>query len=447
MMPEDASHLCEGAGSRGGNCPCRRRRPKLAALAVRDLGCAGGGADGIRANPGLHRRRRIPPAGGAIDQGRHAPLPRLLLSPDAAQCVLECLLDADAWGKLAHSACTGVTRDLGGSGAGVAICAHPPTRARLAVVAVERAKWWLAAAAGAFAGVGAASSLLSAPVGPVLLVWVWRSNRAGSRWMKAGAFAVGATVPVLPILWLFLQSPWVVWFNVARYHLYYRVVYWPHPLGHDLQMVTGWLNDSQSLLMGLLGVFGVVYIARRSAWGRERRAEFYLCGWLALGMATEIAFAHPTFSRYFCLLAPFVGILAVPGLYAIGSRVLRPDRPFWPVLIISVIAAGALARNIVDQSSETYHWSDYEDIARKLVEVTPPGKQIFAEEELYFLTRRRPSFGLEFQSSQSLELPPERLAALHVTPESELKRHLAAGTFWSAATCDDDMISDYELDR
>jgi hypothetical protein len=116
-------------------------------------------------------------------------------------------------------------------------------------------------------------------------------------------------------------------------------------------------------------------------------------------------------------------------------------------LIISIIAAGALARNIADHSSETYDWSEYEDIARKLVEVTPPGKQIFAEEELYFLTQRRPSFGLEFQSSQSLNLPSERLAALHVTPESELKRHLAAGTFWSAATCDDDMVSDYELDK
>ena len=318
---------------------------------------------------------------------------------------------------------------------------------RLAVAAVERPKWWLAAAAGAFAGVGAASSLLSALVGPVLLVWVWRSNRAGSRWMKAGAFAVGATVPVLPILWLFLQSPWVVWFNVARYHLYYRVVYWPHPLGHDLQMVTGWLNDSQSLLLGLLGVIGVIYIARRSAWSRERRAEFYLCGWLALGMAAEMAVARPTFSRYFCLLAPFVGILAVPGLYAIGSRVLQPERPFWPVLIISVIFAGALVRDVCENISDTLNWRKYEDIARKLAEVTPPGKQIFAEEEFYFLMKRRPPLGLEFQYAQKLALPPERLAMLHVTPESELKKRLATGVFWSAATCDDDMVDDFDLDK
>jgi hypothetical protein len=197
----------------------------------------------------------------------------------------------------------------------------------------------------------------------------------------------------------------------------------------------------------LLGIFGVLYIARRSSWSRERRSEFYLCGWLALGMAAEMALARPTFPRYFCLLAPYLGVLAVPGLYALGSRVLQPDRPFWPVLIISFIFAGALMWNISDRSSGSYNWPQYEDIARKLAEVTPPGKQIFTEEEVYFLTKRRPSFGLEFQYSQKLELPPEQLAALHITPESELKKRVAAGTFWSAATCDDDMVDDYDLDN
>ena len=317
---------------------------------------------------------------------------------------------------------------------------------RLTVASVERPRWWLAAAAGAFAGAGAASSLFAVPVAPLLVVWIWRCNRAGSRWTKATAFVAGAAVPFLPVLGLFIQSPWVVWFNVVRYHFYYRGVYWPDPLAHDLQTVTGWIIDPQSLLLGLLAIFGVIYIARVSAWSRERRIEFYLCGWLALGIGAEMVFAHPTFPRYFCLLAPFVGILAVPGLYVIGSRVLRPERPLWPVLIISVVTAGALARNLYDSSTDTHNWTEYEDIAKKLMEVTPPGKQMFAEEEFYFLTKRRPPFGLEFQYSQKLDLPPERRAALHITTQSELKKHLAAGVFWSAATCDENMITDFDLD-
>ena len=256
----------------------------------------------------------------------------------------------------------------------------------------------------------------------------------------------GAAIPVLPVLWLFIQSPWVVWFNLAEYHLLYRAVTsWPDPLHHDLEVLTAWIIDPQAVLLGLLAIVGVIYIARRSTWSRERRSEFYLCGWLALGIAAELASAQPTWTRYSCLLAPFVAILAVPGLYAIGSRVLQPDQPFWPVLIIAAIMAGALARNLWDH--DMYTWPEYEDIARKLAQVTPLDKQIFAEEELYFLTKRRPLFGLEFQYSQTLPLPRKTLAALHVTPQSEIKKHLADGTFWSAATCDDDMVSDYGLDK
>jgi hypothetical protein len=44
-------------------------------------------------------------------------------------------------------------------------------------------------------------------------------------------------------------------------------------------------------------------------------------------------------------------------------------------------------------------------------------------------------------------LEPERLAALHITPESELQRQLADGAFASAATCDHDTIDTYALDK
>ena len=318
---------------------------------------------------------------------------------------------------------------------------------RLATAAVERRGWWLAAVCGAFAGAAAASSMLTAAVAPVLVIWIWRCNRAAGRWNKTAAFAGGAAIPFLPVLWLAVQSPGVVWFNVAKYQLYYRVVYWPEPLTHDLDTMTGWLADPQSLLLGLLAIFGVLYIAKRSAWTRERRAEFYLCGWLALGITAELALAHPTFGRYFCLVTPLVGILAVPGLYAIGSRVLQPEKPFWPVLILSVVCAGALARSICHDVSDSYTWKDYEAVARKVLEVTPPSKQVFTEEEIYFLIKRRPPAGMEFGYSHKLKLPPAVLAKMHITSEDVQKRQLAAGAFGSAATCDDDMIKEYALDK
>jgi len=353
-------------------------------------------------------------------------------------------------GAIAAATMIGLSANLvefGPLGQAYGICLFSTVGAfRLAVAAVDRRAVWLAAAAGAGAGIATASSLLAAMVAPVLLVWIWWCNRAGNRWIKTAAFAAGSAVPFLPLLWLLAKSPWVVWFNVAQYHLGYREVYWSDPLSHDLETLTAWTIEPQSLLLGLLAIFGVVYIARRSTWSRERRAEFYLCGWLALGITAELAFAHPTFARYFCLLAPFLGILAVPGLYALGSRVLEPERPFWPVLIVSVIFAGALARTMYDDRNLST-WPEYEDMAQKLMAASPPGKPMFTEEGVYFVMKRRPPRGMEFGYSHKLKLPPERLAALHITPESELQRQLAAGAFASAATCDADFVNTYDLEK
>jgi hypothetical protein len=249
------------------------------------------------------------------------------------------------------------------------------------------------------------------------------------------------------VLWLAAQSPWVVWFNVAKYQLYYRVIYWPHPLTHDLNTMTAWRADPQSLLLGFLAVFGVIYIVKRSGWTRERRLEFLLCGWLTLGITAELAVAHPTFGRYFCLLTPFVGILAVPGLYAIGSRVLHPERPFWPVFIPSILCAGVLARTVSNNISDSYAWKDYEAVARKVLEVTPAGKQVFTEQPIYFLCKRRPPSGMEFGYSHKLTLPPAVLTKLHIITMDTQKQQLAAGVFASAAACGNALIGDYELDK
>jgi hypothetical protein len=318
---------------------------------------------------------------------------------------------------------------------------------RLAVIAVEESGWGLALACGVFAGAAAASSLLSATVAPVAMIWIWWCNRDGSRSMKTFAFAAGSAIPFLPVFWLAAQSPWVVRFNIVKYQLYYRVVYWPDPLTHDLDTLTAWLADPQSLLLGLLAIFGVIYVARRLNWTCEERREYYLAGLLASGIIAELAFAHPTFGRYFCLAAPFAGILAVPGLYALGSRVLQPGRPFWPALIASVIFAGALTRNLCDNVSKLFNWKDYEAVAEKALEVTPPNKLIFTEEQLYFLMKRRPPTGIEFGYSHKVPLPQAVLTKLHIIPIDTQKRQLAAGVFSTAATCDQDTINEYGLEK
>jgi hypothetical protein len=130
------------------------------------------------------------------------------------------------------------------------------------------------------------------------------------------------------------------------------------------------------------------------------KAEFYLCAWLAAALAAEVGRAHPTFARYFLLAVPFLAILAAVGLYAIASRVLEPDKPLWAVLPVAVLLAFGLGRSLYDHR-QMGDWSSYERLARKIDEVTPRNSLLFADEPIYFLTRRVPPSGLELSDSQS----------------------------------------------
>src|SRR5204863_653866 len=103
----------------------------------------------------------------------------------------------------------------------------------------------------------------------------------------------------VPMFWLFAQGPRQTWFNLVRYHAFYRRLYWPDTTQHDLEILTSWLGDGPALILGLLALGGLLYVVRRSDWPAAVKAQYYLCAWLAAALAAEVGLAHPTFSRYF----------------------------------------------------------------------------------------------------------------------------------------------------
>lgn len=315
---------------------------------------------------------------------------------------------------------------------------------RLATAAVSRNGPWLAALAGLLASAAAASSLLTALATPVLLAWIFVYNRNGSRWTKLGGFLAAAVVPFLPVLWLLSQSPHQVWFNLAGYQLLYRRSDWEGATSHDLDVLTSWIDSGPALLLGLLAVTGLLFIAKRSGWERVQRSEFYLCAWLAGAMSVEIATAHPTFTWYFLFVIPFLAILAVPGLYEVGSRMYKPDRPMWPVVLLTILLAVSLVRAL-REDRESMTWGEMQALANKVVEVTPPEATLWAGEQIYFLTRRPPPDGMEFAAAHKLDMPIQDAASLHILPKKELDQRVKAGTYSTIAICDDDRIKELEL--
>ncbi|HEV2689998.1 MAG TPA: hypothetical protein VGV35_15670 [Bryobacteraceae bacterium] len=308
---------------------------------------------------------------------------------------------------------------------------------RISIFAVNRSGPRLAALAGFLVSAAAASSLLTAPAAPVLLAWMLLYNRNGSRWAKLGAFLAGALVPFLPVLWLLMKSPHQVFFNLFRYHLFYRRSDWEGATAHDLNVLTSWIDSGAALLLGLLAVTGLLFIAKGSEWNRAQRSEFYLCGWLAGAVGVEIASAHPTFAWYFLLVVPFLAILAVAGLHEVASRMYKPDRPVWPVALLSVLLSLALVRALRDDSEATT-WGDMQAVANKVDEVTPPQGTLWAGEQIYFLTRRPPPDGMELAATHKMDVPMAFAAPLHILPKRELDRRVKEGMYGTIAICDDD---------
>jgi hypothetical protein len=309
---------------------------------------------------------------------------------------------------------------------------------RFSILTAERNALLWPALAGFTAGAAAASTLLTAPVGPVLLLWILLQRRVENRWSKAAAFLAGGFLPFIPLLRLFFLAPRIVRFNIFDYHLFFRQVEWEGAIQHDVEVLTSWIDSTQAMLLGLMALAGLLFVARRSGWDQAKRSEFYLCGWLVVALSLHISNAHPTFERYFLFTVPFLAILATAALYAAGSRLLTPERPWPPAIFLTILFALGLLRAVYSKH-ESMNWPDFEEVSKKVQEVTPAGQPLLADEFVYFLTRRQPPSGMELEDSHKLNnLAADFAAALHVLPRKDLEKQVKQGRFSTVETCDDD---------
>jgi hypothetical protein len=306
---------------------------------------------------------------------------------------------------------------------------------RLAIRAVERESTRSAAGAGFCAGAAACSSLLTAALAPILLVWIFLQSRRRAK--KVAAFLAAGAIPFFPLFWFLAKAPVQTWFDVVQYHVYYRAANVQNTTKWDIGVIGSWLDSSQAVLLGAFALAGLWYIATRSEWSGLPRREFYLCGWLAAGQGLYLSATHPTFPRYFLFIVPFLSVLAAVGVYAIGSRVGSLERTLLPTLAVALVTALGLVKTLADDQ-DTFRWSELERVAAKVNEVTPPGASLWADEHIYFLTKRIPPPGLEFSYSHTVNVDPAFGALVHVVPRAELIREIADGDFETIENADDE---------
>lgn len=303
---------------------------------------------------------------------------------------------------------------------------------RLVTEAMDRPRGFLPLWAGLCAGAAAAASRLAAPVGPLLFLWMVWHNRTGDRMKRCAQFLGGAAISFLPLLWLAVQAPRQVLFDIVEYqHYYFNSAVPTRVLTlHNLKVFQAWLNSTQDFLLVLLAAVGLLFLRERSEWDARQRAEFYLCAWLTGGLGVYLASYFPTFPHYFVLLIPFLSILASVGVYAIGSRVWNSTRPGWLVLGLLGLFAVGLAKSAYQQRLYLHpYWREIEAFAREVNRVTPSDGLVYANEATYFAARRLPPPGLENQYTLDLNLPPAFAASMHIVPQAQVDNWLAQGRF------------------
>ena len=298
--------------------------------------------------------------------------------------------------------------------------------------------------AGLASGAAAASSLLTAPVGAVLFVWMFIVNRAGNRIAKALVFVLGIVAAFTPLLRLLIKSPHQVIFGFLQYQLLYRKLEWDGANLHNLGEVLGWADSSQAVLLVLFAAAGVIYV-RKSDYSPEFRSEIALCGWLALAQTVHLLTARPTFSRYFLLTVPFLSIAAATGLYEATRRLALRPRPWLAASVLCALTAYGLGASLFEQRDDLV-WTDVEQAARKVREVTPPNAVLLADETVYFLLRRTPPTGMELEDSHKFTTMPDAEARIqHIVPRPKLDLMIKAGRFDTVEMCDDDEITRLDL--
>jgi 4-amino-4-deoxy-L-arabinose transferase-like glycosyltransferase len=307
---------------------------------------------------------------------------------------------------------------------------------RLAVRSVERHNVVSAGLAGVASGIAVASSLLTAPIPPILLIWILAYSPTRRRWLKLASFVLGNACAFVPLLWLFAQGPQQVFFGIIQYNALYRRVDWPDAVAHNLEVFASWIDSGQALLLMLLAAGGLLFVAFRSDWHAQRKAELYLCAWLSLALTAYISSVFPTFGQYYIFTVPFLGVLAAVGLYAAASSLHAMEHAWPPVLILTLLFSLGLAKSLYEEHDNMV-WAHLERIARKVSEVTTPHQTLLADESIYFLTRHDPPSGMEMANSHKFDFPHAQLALLHLIPQAELDRQIKSGAFSTLETCEE----------
>lgn len=310
--------------------------------------------------------------------------------------------------------------------------------------------------AGLCASAAAMSTLLAMPACIVLMLWMVRYSCPGVRLRRWLQFCSGAAIPLLLLLWLAIQGPRQVLFDLVEYQLFYRRTGagWTdiQTIRWDIKVLISWFQSTQAMILCLLSLLGMLFLGEFGGQNEYIRREFTLCGWLIFSLGLFASIAFPTFQQYYIFTVPFLSILASIGAYAISSRIL----PRFPKILLVLVFIVIFTFDSIYMAHQYSlfgkymigDWKKVEDIADAVSNVANRGRPVYASEAVYFAGQIMPEVGLENSFTALLPSNVANIPQLHIISQSKIDDLLRLGYYGVIVIDnDDERVFSLGLDR
>jgi len=297
------------------------------------------------------------------------------------------------------------------------------------------------------AGSATAFTLLTAPLAPVLLVWIAARNATGTLRTKLLAFTAGALVPFLPLALIAWQAPSQTLFGLVTHHLSYRV----ETAGTlDYQwdvLVSGLLSPQVWVLLALS--LCAIFQTRESAAARERHLVS-LCGWLAATLGVFVIGVHPpVHAVYLVVLAPCLAMLATAGTSGLVRRLATRGGERFVIGGVTALFAAGLVVSAYRGRVWVSEWDRIERLAAEVVAVTPESASFYTTFPfVYVAANRLPPPGLENGWASQMTVPDDTFAMLELSSAAAIAARVGRGEFDTVLLWrDDPRFPAADLDR
>lgn len=308
---------------------------------------------------------------------------------------------------------------------------------RLVVHGIRNVNTGVTFLAGVAAGGALLSSLLVAPILPIVSIWIVFQAGPGRRAVQLACFVAGAALWLVPLAWFFAQAPQAMLFELIEYHLYYRGPdYRIPPSGaffSGLRTLVAWARSWDGLAATLLALVGFWSLLFRLEQYRMHRAELALAAALAAGLALFISTPYPAFSFYFVVVTPFLCILSYHGVTALARVRWTLRKSAFGLCLCAVVMTATAIRPKYQVDDGVWglpaEWNDNDAIAAAINRLTPADAAVHAPEEVQFAARRVPQPGLENSFAAELNVAPGLIASLNVVPQAQIDERIRQGWF------------------